>query len=305
MTIAVGVRRRPTARGAHRSRRRRPDLQPDPELLQPAARAPDTFTYTLNGGSPATVAVTVTCVDDAPVAVDDAPRSPRTRARPDRRARQRHRRRRRPMTIVRRTQPANGTACTVSPDGHTGLTTSPTRLLQRAGPAPDTFTYTLNGGSTATVSVTVTCVDDAPGRGRRRRHRRRGLGRDRDRRARQRHRRRRRPEDDRVGDPTRQRHGRRCGSPAGAPGSPTSRCRNCNAGGRPDTFTYTAQRRLDRDRHGHGDLRRRSRRLAVDDAATVAEDSGATAIDVLANDTDADGGPKTIASASARRTARW
>ena len=28
----------------------------------------------------------------------------------------------------------------------------------------------------------------------------------------------------------------------------------------------------------------------------MAEDSGATAIDVLANDTDADGGPKTIAS---------
>ncbi len=37
--------------------------------------------------------------------------------------------------------------------------------------------------------------------------------------------------------------------------------------------------------------------VAVDDAATVAEDSGATAIDVLANDTDPDGGPKTIASA--------
>ena len=36
--------------------------------------------------------------------------------------------------------------------------------------------------------------------------------------------------------------------------------------------------------------------VAVDDTATVAEDSGATAIDVLANDTDLDGGPKTIAS---------
>ena len=35
---------------------------------------------------------------------------------------------------------------------------------------------------------------------------------------------------------------------------------------------------------------------AVDDAATVAEDSAATTIDVLANDTDVDGGPKTIAS---------
>ena len=36
--------------------------------------------------------------------------------------------------------------------------------------------------------------------------------------------------------------------------------------------------------------------MAVDDAATVAEDSAATAVDVLANDTDVDGGPKSIAS---------
>ena len=31
--------------------------------------------------------------------------------------------------------------------------------------------------------------------------------------------------------------------------------------------------------------------VAVDDTATVIEDAGATAIDVLANDTDIDGGP--------------
>ena len=37
---------------------------------------------------------------------------------------------------------------------------------------------------------------------------------------------------------------------------------------------------------------------AVDDAATVAEDAAATPIDVLANDTDPDGGPKAIGSAS-------
>src|SRR5262249_26535514 len=36
--------------------------------------------------------------------------------------------------------------------------------------------------------------------------------------------------------------------------------------------------------------------VAVNDSATVAEDSGATAINVLANDTDIDGGPKSIAS---------
>ena len=37
---------------------------------------------------------------------------------------------------------------------------------------------------------------------------------------------------------------------------------------------------------------------AVNDQKTVAEDSGATAIDVRANDTDPDGGPKTISSAT-------
>ena len=36
--------------------------------------------------------------------------------------------------------------------------------------------------------------------------------------------------------------------------------------------------------------------VAVNDSATVTEDSGANAIDVLANDTDVDGGPKSIAS---------
>ena len=36
--------------------------------------------------------------------------------------------------------------------------------------------------------------------------------------------------------------------------------------------------------------------VAVDDTATVAEDSGANPINVLANDTDIDGGPKTITS---------
>jgi hypothetical protein len=36
--------------------------------------------------------------------------------------------------------------------------------------------------------------------------------------------------------------------------------------------------------------------VANDDSESVAEDSGATTIDVLANDTNADGGPKTIES---------
>ena len=46
--------------------------QPNPNYCNdPAGATPDTFTYTLTpGGSTATVSVTVTCVDDPPVAVD-------------------------------------------------------------------------------------------------------------------------------------------------------------------------------------------------------------------------------------------
>ena len=36
--------------------------------------------------------------------------------------------------------------------------------------------------------------------------------------------------------------------------------------------------------------------VAVNDSAPCAEDAGATTVDVLGNDTDIDGGPKTIAS---------
>ena len=60
------------------------------------------------------------------------------------------------------TQPANGTV--VITGGGTGLTyqPDPNYCNNPPGTSPDTFTYTLNGGSTATVSVTVTCVNDAP-----------------------------------------------------------------------------------------------------------------------------------------------
>ena len=51
-----------------------------------------------------------------------------------------------------------------SPGEHTGLTyePDPDYCNDPPGTSPDTFTYTLNGGSTATVSITVTCVNDAP-----------------------------------------------------------------------------------------------------------------------------------------------
>ena len=159
----------------------------------------DTFTYTLNGGSSATVSVTVTCVDDSPVAVNDSATvnedsgagaitvlSNDTDIDGG------------PKSIASVTQPANGTVLITG--GGTGLTYAPNANYcnNPPGTTPDTFTYTLNGGSTATVSVTVTCVDDAP--------------------------------------------------------------------------------------------------TAVNDSATVTEDASAGAITVLSNDTDIDGGPKSIAS---------
>ena len=67
-----------------------------------------------------------------------------------------------PITIGSASDPANGTV--VITGGGTGLTYQPDPNYCNAPPGttPDTFTYTLNGGSTATVSMTVTCVNDAP-----------------------------------------------------------------------------------------------------------------------------------------------
>ena len=138
--------------------------QPDPDYCNaPPGTTPDTFTYTLNGGSTATVSVTVTCVDDAPTAVDDAATVAEDAAATavnvlandtDLDGG--------PKSIARRRDPANGTV--VITGGGTGLTyqPDPNYCNTPPGTAPDTFTYTLNGGSTATVSVTVTCVDDPP-----------------------------------------------------------------------------------------------------------------------------------------------
>ena len=86
--------------------------EPDADYCNtPPGTTLDTFTYTLTpGGSTATVSVTVTCVDDAPVAVDDAATVTEDDAGDrDRRAGQRHRRRRRPED-GRRRSPSRPTA---------------------------------------------------------------------------------------------------------------------------------------------------------------------------------------------------
>ena len=192
--------------------------KPTPTTATDPPASTDNFTYTLNGGSTATVAVTVTCVDDDPTAVNDTTTVAEdsgataidvlandTDADGG------------PKTIASVTQPANGTVVVTAGDLTPHLQPDADYCNTDAPASTDDFTYTLSpGGSTATVAVTVTCVDDAPiavndtktvaedsgataidvlG---------------------QRHRPRRRPEDDHLGDPAGQRHAWR--SPAAAPG---------------------------------------------------------------------------------------
>ena len=117
----------------------------------------DTFTYGLNGGSTATVTVTVGAVDDPPVAEDDEFTIPEDATLQtfdvldndtdiDIG----------PMTVVLVTDPPKGTA-SIAPSG-SGVRYIPTANAN----GQDEFDYTLNGGSTATVTVHITPVDDPP-----------------------------------------------------------------------------------------------------------------------------------------------
>ncbi len=269
--------------------------QPDADYCNTSGAEPDdTFAYTVNGGDQATVSVTVTCVDDGPTAVDDsatiamdAPATTIDVLANDTDVDGG------PMTVTQVTQPANGTV--VITNGGDDLTYRPD-----AGycddDAPDTFTYTLGGGSTATVSVTVPCdvpptaVDDTATV----------------------------TEDaaatsvDVLANDTDPDGGPMTITQVTQPANGTVVITNggddltyqpdadfCNAppGTTTDDFTYTL---------GGGSIATVTVTVtcvdddpvAVDDSATVTEDSGATAVNVLANDTDVDGGPKTISSAS-------
>ena len=134
--------------------------RPDPDYC-----GPDTFTYTLNGGSTATVNVTVTCVDDPARAVDDSstvtedasPTAVPILANdtdPDGG----------PLTITGAGDSPNGTVAVDA--GGSGLTYAPdANYCNSTGGGPDTFTYTLSGGSSATVSMTVNCTDESGGGG--------------------------------------------------------------------------------------------------------------------------------------------
>ena len=129
----------------------------------PAPAADDTFTYTVSGGDTATMAVTVTCVDDAAVANNDARTvtedsgatgfdalSNDSDQESD------------PIDVTAVSDPAHGTAAVVqgAPD-QVSYTPDTNYCNDPAAAADDTFTYTVSGGDTATMAVTVTCVDDA------------------------------------------------------------------------------------------------------------------------------------------------
>ncbi len=139
---------------------------PDADYCNDPGAAPtDDFTYTVNGGDTATVAVTVTCVGDDPVAVDDT----RTVGEDsgatsfnvltndtDADAGD-------AIEITAVTQPTDGTVSVVEGSPDQVSYTPDADYCNDPGVAPtDDFTYTVTGGDTATVAVTVTCVNDNP-----------------------------------------------------------------------------------------------------------------------------------------------
>ena len=258
----------------------------------------DTFTYTLAPGtSTATVSVTVTCVDDNPVAVDDAttvaeddPATPIDVLANDTDVDAG------PKSIQSVTQPTHGTVLITG--GGSGLTYAPNaNYCNTPTPPFDTFTYTLApGGDVATVAVTVTCSDDPP------------VAVDDSATV---------AEDDAAtaidvlandtdggdGGPktvqsvTQPANGAVAitGGGSGLTYAPNANYCNSPPGTSPDTFTYTlnggAAATVSVTVTCSDDAP-----AAVNDSATVAEDSGASPVDVLANDTDVDGGPKSVQS---------
>jgi VCBS repeat-containing protein len=256
----------------------------------------DSFTYTLKGGSKATVSIEIECIDEAPVAVNDTA----TVQEDD------------PgaaidvlandtdidggtQSIESVTQPGNGTV--VITGGGTGLTYAPDAdyCNEPPGTTPDSFEYTLNGGAKGTVSVTVTCADDAPT-----------------------------AVDDTktvtedasaasldvlandtdvdggaksIESVTQPANGTVTitGGGTGLTYAPDADYCNEPPGTTLDTFTYT----LNGDSTATVSVKVEcvdDAPTAVNDSDTLEEDAGATAIDVLANDTDSDGGPKAIES---------
>jgi VCBS repeat-containing protein len=257
----------------------------------------DTFTYTLNGGNTATVSMTVNCVDDDPVAVNDsgsategagATAVPVLTNDTDIDAG--------PKTITSAGPASHGTVNVTGGGSGLTYTVSDAYCDTPSGPPvspSDSFSYTLNGGSTATVSMTITCVDDPPHAvndsdtvaGNSAANSIGVLANDTD-------------VDSgpkAVSSFTQPSHGVVDGTgPDNAWTDLTYDPSNGYCG--PDSFSYTvnggssATVSITVDCSGAP--------TAVDDSKTVTEDANATAIDVIANDTDTDGGTNTVQSAT-------
>jgi hypothetical protein len=138
---------------------------PDPGYCTPANRTDDRFSYEVADGTVGTVDVHVTCVDDAAIARDDdadvdqddpvrklAVLTNDSDAEGD------------AIEITGVTQPTHGTTSVVqgAPDR---VAYQPVAGYCNEGGAADTFTYTVTGGDTATVAVAVACVDQGGGHG--------------------------------------------------------------------------------------------------------------------------------------------
>jgi hypothetical protein len=248
---------------------------------------PDSFTYTVPGGSTATVSLTVTCVDDTPVAVADAKAvdedSGTTAI----------------DVLTNDTDVDAGPKLvqSVTAAGHGTATVTAGGIGASYAPAADycgsdSFTYTLNGGSTATVTLTVTCEPDNPVANADSATVGEDSGAN--------------PVDvladdtDADGDPivvqsvTQPGHGSSAVTGGGSGASYAPAADYCG----PDSFTYTV--------NGGASATvsitvtcMDDPPVAVADTAAVGEDSGTTALDVLSNDTDVDAGPMVVQSVTA------
>lgn len=120
---------------------------PDPDFC-----GPDLFTYTISGGSTATVILDVTCVDDAPEAVDDSAVGDENGPLID-------------VFVVANDTDRDGGPIAVSSVTDPEHGSSAIESSQHVTYAPDQefcgtdhFDYTLEGGSTATIDVVISCM---------------------------------------------------------------------------------------------------------------------------------------------------
>jgi arylsulfotransferase ASST/Big-like domain-containing protein/hemolysin type calcium-binding protein len=116
----------------------------------------DSVSYALNGGSSATISISVACIDDPPVAIDDS-----FGLKEDDSSKEisvlinDHDVDAGPISIGSISDPSHGAAAIEGMDA----------ILYTPNPdycGADSFNYTLSGGSSATVSLEIACIDDAP-----------------------------------------------------------------------------------------------------------------------------------------------